>query len=179
MRIKWIVPLAALVILAACESTPEETASTTGEGATGQEAPAVVETAPVETDISAVDVSGPIPGTQEDLVQNVGDRVFFTYDSAVLSPEARQTLERQVEWMKLFPSVVVTIEGHCDERGTREYNLGLGERRANAAKEYLVSLGVDAGRIETISYGKERPVALGHSESAWSQNRRAVSTVTN
>jgi peptidoglycan-associated lipoprotein len=177
MRIKWIVPLAALVILAACESTPEETASTTGEGATGQEAPAVVETAPVETDISAVDVSGPIPGTQEDLVQNVGDRVFFTYDSAVLSPEARQTLERQVEWMKLFPSVVVTIEGHCDERGTREYNLALGERRASAVKNYMSALGVSPNRLTTISYGKERPYALGHNEEGWQLNRRGVSVV--
>jgi peptidoglycan-associated lipoprotein len=118
------------------------------------------------------------PGTQEDLVVNVGDRVFFEFNKSDLSEEARATLDRQSAWLKKYPNVNVTVEGHCDERGTREYNLALGERRAEAAKDYLVSNGVSASRIKTISYGKERPAVLGHNEAAWAQNRRAVTVVT-
>lgn len=178
MRMKWIVPLAAvLLLLAACESTPEESASSAGEGATVRSENVPVETQPVETEVASVEPTGPIPGTQEDLVQNVGDRVFFAFDSAVLTPEARRTLERQAEWMKLFPDVTISVEGHCDERGTREYNLALGERRASAVKDYLVALGVGPQRIETISYGKERPYALGHNEESWGLNRRGVTVI--
>lgn len=123
---------------------------------------------------------GPVtPGSQEDLAQNVGDRVFFAYDSAVLSSEGQQALERQAAWLKQYATVGVTIEGHCDERGTREYNLALGERRAAAVKKYLVGLGIAANRVSTISYGKERPAVVGDDESAWSQNRRGVTVVTN
>lgn len=118
------------------------------------------------------------PGTQSDLTENVGDRVFFAYDSSTLSAEAQNTLQRQAAWLKQYPDVSVTVEGHCDERGTREYNLALGERRAAAAKKYLVSMGIPSSRISTISYGKERPAVIGSDESAWSQNRRAVSVVT-
>jgi peptidoglycan-associated lipoprotein len=116
-------------------------------------------------------------GTQDDLVVNVGDQVFFGYDKYDISAVSNTTLERQAAWLKKYPSVTVAIEGHCDERGTREYNLALGERRANAVKDYLVALGVSANRISTISYGKERPVALGSSEAAWAQNRRGVTVV--
>jgi peptidoglycan-associated lipoprotein len=119
----------------------------------------------------------PIPGTQEDLVQNVGDRVFFEYDSAVLTPEGRRTLERQAEWLRLFPELNITLEGHCDERGTREYNLALGERRATAARDYLIAFGLNSSRLRSTSYGKERPYALGHNEESWSPNRRAVTVV--
>lgn len=123
---------------------------------------------------------GPVrPGSQEDLVQNVGDRVFFEYDSAVLSGDAQKTLERQAAWLKQYSNLNVTVEGHCDERGTREYNLALGERRAASAKKYLVGLGVAAKRVSTISYGKERPAVVGSDESAWGQNRRSVTVVTN
>ncbi len=123
---------------------------------------------------------GPVrPGSQEDLVQNVGDRVFYDYDSAVLSADAQKILERQAAWLKQYSSLNVTVEGHCDERGTREYNLALGERRAAAAKKYLIGLGVAAKRVSTISYGKERPAVVGSDESSWSQNRRAVTVVTN
>jgi peptidoglycan-associated lipoprotein len=123
---------------------------------------------------------GPVrPGSQEDLVANVGDRVFFDYDSASISSEAQGTLEKQAAWLKQYSSINVTIEGHCDERGTREYNLALGERRAAATKKYLVGLGVAASRVSTISYGKERPAVVGSDESAWSQNRRAVTVVAN
>ncbi len=120
-----------------------------------------------------------VPGTQEDLVAHVGDRVFFDYDSSELATNAQRTLQRQAEWFKMNPSVNATVEGHCDERGTREYNLALGERRANSAKNYLVSLGVDASRLSIISYGKEYPEDPGQSEVAWSKNRRSVTVVTN
>lgn len=122
-------------------------------------------------------VDGVMPGTQQDLVVNVGDRVFFGYDQSSLTQEARATLDRQAAWMKQYPAVMVTIEGHADERGTREYNLALGERRAESARTYLMSLGVDSSRINVISYGKERPAVPESTPSAWAQNRRAVTVV--
>jgi peptidoglycan-associated lipoprotein len=117
------------------------------------------------------------PGSQEDLVANVGDRVLFDFDRAVIRPDQRPVLERQAAWLGQYPSVQVTIEGHADERGTREYNIALGQRRANAARDTLVALGVSGARIQTISYGKDRPAALGSNEEAWAQNRRAVTVV--
>jgi len=114
-------------------------------------------------------------GSLEDFRVNVGDRTFFAYDSVELSVDARRTLERQAAWLKQFASVRMVIEGHADERGTREYNLALGERRAIAQQDYLVALGVAPQRLSTISYGKERPAAVGANEAAWLQNRRAVS----
>ena len=117
------------------------------------------------------------PGTQEDLVVNVGDRVFFDLDKSDLSSEAQATLDRQATWLKKYATAKITLEGHCDERGTREYNLALGERRATAAKNYLVAAGVEAGRLNTVSYGKERPAVVGSNEAAWAQNRRAVTVV--
>lgn len=117
------------------------------------------------------------PGTQEDLAANVGDRVFFGYDRYDVSDEARATLDKQASWLQQYPNLSITIEGHCDERGTREYNLALGERRANAVKNYLVALGVAPSRISTISYGKERPAMVGSDESSWTQNRRGVTVV--
>lgn len=123
--------------------------------------------------------TGPEPGTQEHLVQQVGDRVFFGFDRYDLTNEAQATLRAQADWLRQFPSVNVTIEGHADERGTREYNLALGERRANAVKNYLVNQGIPANRVTTISYGKERPVALGSNEAAWAQNRRGVTVLSN
>ena len=119
------------------------------------------------------------PGSQEDLAQNVGDRVFFDTAESTLSSDAQHTLQKQAAWLKQYPRVNVTIEGHCDERGTREYNLALGERRASAAKKYLIGLGLSASRVSTVSYGKERPAVIGNDESAWSQNRRAVTVITN
>jgi peptidoglycan-associated lipoprotein len=164
MRCKVLSLLAALTLLAACESAPENTANTGGAATTA-------------TPATAPTAAGPRPGSQQDLVANVGDRVFFAYDKFDINPEARQTLERQADWLKRYPNVTVTVEGHCDERGTREYNLALGERRANAAKNALVALGVPANRITTISYGKERPAVVGSNEAAWAQNRRAVTVV--
>lgn len=110
---------------------------------------------------------------------NIGDRVFFELNSSALSADAQATLTRQSEWLKANSSTKVTLEGHADERGTREFNIALGERRATAAKNYLVSLGVPAANVSVISYGKERPAVVGHDESAWSQNRRAVTVIAN
>jgi peptidoglycan-associated lipoprotein len=118
-----------------------------------------------------------VPGSQQDLAQNVGDRVFFPTDHSDLTGEARATLDRQAAWLKKYASLSITIEGNCDDRGTREYNLALGERRADAVRKYLVASGIDASRVQTISYGKERPAVMGNDESAWAQNRRAVTTV--
>ncbi len=117
------------------------------------------------------------PGSQEDLAQSAGDRVYFGYDRWELEPDERQALVMQAQWLARHPAVRVRIEGNCDERGTREYNLALGARRANAAREVLVSRGVDPARIDTISYGKERPLAAGSGESAWARNRNAHTVV--
>lgn len=125
----------------------------------------------------AAGADGVVPGSQQDLVVNVGDRVFFGYDRYDVSPEGQRVLEMQAEWMKRYPNVNVTIKGHCDERGTREYNLALGERRASSIKNYLAALGVPATRINTISYGKEQPAVMGSNEDAWAQNRRGVTEV--
>jgi peptidoglycan-associated lipoprotein len=165
--------VAALLLVAACATGPEDSASTTGSGAAASSTSPSVSSQSAGTQSSA----GPAAGSVEDFVLNVGDRVFFAFDKYNLTPEARRTLERQSAWLKQYPAATVTIEGHCDERGTREYNLALGERRANSVKSYLVALGIDANRISTISYGKERPVALGSNESAWAQNRRGVTTI--
>jgi peptidoglycan-associated lipoprotein len=117
------------------------------------------------------------PGSQQDFTVNVGDRVFFETDSSALTNPARQTLEKQAAWLGRYTNFPITIEGHADERGTREYNIALGARRASAAREYLVSRGIPAKRIKTISYGKERPVAVCNDISCWSQNRRAVTVL--
>jgi peptidoglycan-associated lipoprotein len=123
-------------------------------------------------------VSTIVPGSAEDLRVNVGDTVHFDYDQYALTDEDKGTLQRQATWLQKYPAVRVTIEGHCDERGTREYNLALGARRANAVKEYLASLGVSSSRLETVSYGKERPICTQSDESCWAQNRRGVTTIT-
>jgi peptidoglycan-associated lipoprotein len=161
---KFMCLMAVLVLVAACDTTGTNEGSGAGGGAGGK---------------GIGGNGGPAkPGTQEDLVVNVGDRVFFEFNESDLTAEARATLDRQSAWLKKYSSVSVTIEGHCDERGTREYNLALGERRATAVKNYLVADGIGASRVKTISYGKERPAVLGHNEAAWAQNRRGVTVVT-
>ncbi|MBX9944479.1 MAG: peptidoglycan-associated lipoprotein Pal [Reyranella sp.] len=117
------------------------------------------------------------PGSVADFRQNVGDRVFFDTDQSTLREDGRATLNKQAEWLKKYGNYQVTVEGHCDERGTREYNLALGERRANAARQYLIAQGVPASRLKTISYGKERPDPVGSDEAAWARNRRAISAL--
>jgi len=119
-----------------------------------------------------------IPGSAEDFRVNVGDTVHFALNQYNIEDADKQVLGRQAAWLSKYPAVRVTIEGHCDERGTREYNLALGARRANAVKEFLVSQGVSTGRVETISYGKERPICTESNEACWTQNRRGVTTIT-
>ena len=118
-------------------------------------------------------------GTQEDLIVNVGDRIFFEFDSSELTVDAQATLDAQAAWLMQYPDTNITIEGHADERGTREYNLALGDKRAFAVYSYLAQAGIDTNRMEYISWGKERPEVVGSDETAYSQNRRGVTTVTN
>lgn len=166
MRFKLITLIAATFLLAACE-TSEEAAMTVD----------TTTSATTSTTTSPTAIAGPTPGTQEHLVVNVGDRVFYDYDSNDLRPEARATVEALAVWMNSYPATTIAVEGHADERGTREYNLALGERRANSVSDYLVALGIGANRVSTISYGKERPAVLGSNEESWAQNRRGVFVV--
>lgn len=137
--------------------------------------PAPIGTQGAETQTPQTQPSGPVPGSQEDFVASVtADRIFFDTDKFDVDAEDQEVLRSQAAWLAKYPNKRVTIEGHADERGTRDYNLALGERRANAAKNFLASLGVDTSRISTISYGKERPDALGSDEASWARNRRAV-----
>jgi peptidoglycan-associated lipoprotein len=119
------------------------------------------------------------PGTGQDFVVNVGDRVFFEEDQSTLNAQAQTTLSNQAKWLNRYSQYTITVEGHADERGTRQYNIALGARRAQSARDYLVAQGVNASRIKTISYGKERPVAVCNDNSCWSQNRRAVTVLNN
>ncbi len=157
---KLVCLMATLVLVSACDTlSGNEGEGDTGGGAAGARGAAR-------------------PGTQEDMVVNVGDRVFFAFDKSDLSAEAQATLDRQASWLKKYATAKVAIEGHCDERGTREYNLALGERRATSVKNYLVAAGISAARVSTISYGKERPAVVGSNEAAWAQNRRGVTVVS-
>ncbi len=160
MRLKIVSLFAAVLLVAACESTPETTDQTMGTGEVVVEE-TIVEVTPLD------------PMSIEYVQEMYGDHVLFDFDSSVVRPDAEAVVRNWASWMESYP-VVVVIEGRCDERGTREYNLALGERRANAVKNLLVALGVDPSRIATISYGKERPVVDGHSEAAWAQNRRGT-----
>ena len=118
------------------------------------------------------------PGSEQEFTTNIGDRVYFAEDKSTLAPEAQETLRRQAQWLQQYSAVIVQVEGHADERGTREYNISLSARRATAAREFLISNGVKASRISSIAYGKERPVALCDAEQCYSQNRRAVTVIT-
>jgi peptidoglycan-associated lipoprotein len=149
--IKALSALAAMFLIAACSNNDTQTASAASTSVT--------------------------PGSVGDFRQNVGDRVFFDTDASTVREDGRQTLNRQAEWLKKYGNYQITIEGHCDERGTREYNLALGERRANAARQYLIAQGIPASRLKTVSYGKERPDPVGSDEAAWSRNRRAVTAL--
>ena len=158
------------------------TVSAAALGACASKAPKELPPTPaasVATDPAPTVPQGPAPGTQADFVaQMMGqDTIYFDTDRYNVDSQDAAALAAQAQWLQRYPNKRATIEGHADERGTREYNLALGERRANSAKNYLVSLGIDAARITTVSYGKERPVALGSDEASWAKNRRAV-TVT-
>jgi peptidoglycan-associated lipoprotein len=160
MSLRLLSAFAALLLLAACESSPQTTGNAGSEGAGSNSSSSQI-----------------TPGTQQDLVANVGDRVFFDLNKWNVRADQRGVLDRQAEWLKRFPQVTVTIEGHTDERGTREYNLALGAKRAAGVKNYLVAAGINPNRVDTISYGKERPEVVGSNEEAWRQNRRAVTVV--
>jgi len=182
MFYKILLSMFIAVFISACSTTPKDTADSSGSGSSGEfntasTTSADEASASTGVDTTASDFSGIIRGTQEDLIVNVGDRVFFGYDSAELDPDAQELLQAQAAWLKQYNKSSITIEGHCDERGTREYNLALGEKRAQAVKNYLNSLGVDSSTMNTISYGKERPAVIGSNDAAWSQNRRSVTQV--
>jgi peptidoglycan-associated lipoprotein len=152
MKFKALGALAGLALLAACSSTP----ASSGAGA---------------------EATGAAPGSEQDLVANVGDRVFFAFNQPTLSSDADATLGRQATWLGKYPNVDVLIAGNADERGTETYNLALGQKRANSARDYLVAQGVASTRIQTISYGKDCPVAAGNDEAAYQQNRNAITSV--
>jgi peptidoglycan-associated lipoprotein len=154
MNVKTLGALAAVALVAACATKPAPEA-------------------PAPTPVAA----GIVPGSQEDLVANVGDRVFYDFNSATLRADAKGTLEKQSAWLAKYGSVNVQVAGNCDERGTEEYNLALGERRAHSAASYLKAKGVASARLSTISYGKDRPTAQGSTEEAWAQNRNAITSV--
>lgn len=158
-------PIPAPAETATPEPVPVPTPSATTT--TVQPAQPVAEPAPKVVE------AGPRPGSVEDFIDNVGDRVFFDFDKYDLKGKDIEDLDQMVAWLKQYPHGV-TVEGHCDERGTREYNLALGERRAEAVKQYLISKGIDGSKIQTVSYGKERPAVIGANELAWTFNRRAV-----
>ena len=153
MKLKFL-GIASLALLAACSNT--DSSSSTGAG------------------MGAGNIR---PGSQEDLVANVGDRVFFDYARSNIRADQRPVMQRQAEWMGRYPEVRVQVQGHADERGTREYNLAIGQRRANAARDALVAGGVNPARVSTISFGKDQPASLGSDEGSWAQNRRAVTVV--
>jgi peptidoglycan-associated lipoprotein len=161
----------ALIATAACSKKPPKELPPPPQASTAPTGPS----GPSDGSSAA---NGVTPGSREDFLQQAGtDTVLFGTDMYDVDGEARAILDRQAAWLKRYPAVRVTVEGHCDERGTREYNLALGDRRANAAKAYLAAAGVSAARISTVSYGKERPASAGSDESAWAQNRRAVTMV--
>ena len=172
MFYKFLISAFLVLFVAACATKPKDEADASGSGSTASDSS-------VEGTITETTGSGIVAGSQEDLIVNVGDRVFFGYDSSDLDSDALELLQDQVAWLKQNSNVSITIEGHCDERGTREYNLALGERRANAAKDYLMTYGISGKRISTISYGKEKPVNPASSTLAWSQNRRSVTVKVN
>jgi peptidoglycan-associated lipoprotein len=160
--------------LGSAESQPPQQSTNQGaNSASGQSGG--LEPLPTTTTTQA---GSAIPGSQEDLIASVGsDRVFFGYDSDVLDETSQEKLRAQAAWLGKYPNVRIAVEGHCDERGTREYNLALGDRRAEAVRTYLTSLGVNGERVTTISYGKERPDAVGSDDESWARNRRGVTVV--
>jgi peptidoglycan-associated lipoprotein len=160
MRFKILCMVAATALVAACSHKPQEAASTATN----------TDTAPPPAQPAAVSPA-------DELKNQVGDRIFFSFDKSDISGEAKEILTRQSAFASKYPDLTFTVEGHCDERGTREYNLALGERRATAVKNVLVALGIPAARIQTISYGKERPIVVGSSEDSDAQNRVGITTV--
>lgn len=174
MFVRFLLMIGVVFTLSACSSTSDGSGDVGAQVTNGADS----EAGPLYgTETGDGSTMGATPGSQADLVANVGDRIFFGFDRYDLTTEARNTLDLQADWLAKYSSVRVTIEGHCDERGTREYNLALGERRAASVRSYLIARGVDPSRISTISYGKERPAVPGSDEASWAQNRRGVTMV--
>ena len=173
MRKLMITSAVATVFLgvAACTSTPDPEPPVVVEDQSEEVVVEDVELVEVVEEVIEPVRTGPAAGTRADFQVNVGDRVYFDLDQYRLSSDAQGILRRQAAWLSSYPNVNILVAGNCDERGTREYNLALGERRASVVKNYLVDLGVDPARIQTVSYGKERPIALGSNESSWAENR--------
>jgi peptidoglycan-associated lipoprotein len=174
---KSLTVLSAVILLAACASDEEMPAPMMTATVAPPPPPPMAPRPTPAPPMAAPAPQGVVAGSIQDFQQNVGDRVLFGYDRSDIEDAGRSTLQKQAAWLQRFPTVVLTVEGHADERGTREYNLALGARRAQAVRDYLVSLGVSGARIETISYGKERPICVQSDESCWAQNRRGVSTI--
>ncbi|MCE2517702.1 MAG: peptidoglycan-associated lipoprotein Pal [Alphaproteobacteria bacterium] len=169
MTNRILVLIAALGLLAACETASKDSGDAAGTAASSSSS--------TSASASSADSSSSAAQTPAEELASIGDAVFFDYDSSALSDDAKATLSAQAAFLAANPSITITVEGHCDERGTREYNLALGERRASSARDYLVAQGVNAARIKTISYGKERPSFIGSNPYAYSKNRRAVSII--
>jgi len=179
MTKRLLVLIAAIGLLAACETAPKDGGASSSDGAESSTAASTSSSSSSSSSSDATSGSSSASAAMspsEELTK-IGDRVFFDYDSSALSDDAKATLSAQAAFLSANPAVKITVEGHCDERGTREYNLALGDRRATAARDYLVAQGVDAARIRTISYGKERPSFIGSNPYAYSKNRRAVSVI--
>ena len=171
--VKLALVAGAVLSLAACASHPKPAPTPPPPPPPAPEAPPPPAPPPM-----AEQPTGPAPGSTQDFVINVGDRVYFDYDAYSVRADAGPILDKQSEWLRRYPQVKVRIEGNCDERGTREYNMALGARRANAVRDYLVGRGVEAGRIETVSYGKERPLDPGTGDDAYAHNRNGHTTLT-
>jgi len=175
---RLLMPTASIALIlgaAACASTPPPAPEP--DPVPVVEEPEPVEIVEVVEEPMAVVDTGPAAGSNADFQVNVGDRVFFDLDQYRLNADAQDILKRQAAWLASYPGVDIMVAGNCDERGTREYNLALGERRASIVKTYLVDLGVDPARIQTVSYGKERPLAIGANEGAWQQNRNGFTQI--
>lgn len=182
--VRWLLVAACAATAVACASprrptpapAPGPSPTQTVPGDVGPQGPAGPGGETVTSDLGALPASG--PGSRQDFVVNVGDRIYFETDSYEVRGDARPILDAQAAWLTRYPSVQVLIEGNADERGTREYNLALGARRASSVRDYLISRGVAASRIETVSYGKERPIDPGSDEQAWARNRNAHTELT-
>lgn len=181
MRMKIVSLFASALLVSACATEPDDSGTAEGSGtSTGSQTTSASSGSTPQSTTTSTAKKGPSgapAGSGVDFYINVGDRVFFDFDKAEITPKASETLKRQAVFLQKYQGYTVIVEGHCDERGTREYNLALGERRANSTREFLISQGVDPARIETISYGKEKPAVVGSNESAWKQNRRSVTTL--
>ena len=179
MNLKSLAVIGLGLLISACAASNDQAASSGSASAanTGSTSGQMSRDVTATRDVTTTTTSKFAPGSQEELQASIGDRVFFETDRYDLSPDAQATAGSWADWMKRHQNVQIEIEGHADERGTREYNLALGARRANTVKDYLTSLGVQANRVGTVSYGTERPEALGSNEEAWAKNRRSVAVV--